>query len=80
VGTDLAVLGVHAGVVLISPLLELFELSIIGGVHERIGKHIVEHVHLVRVRVRVRIMEDLGSRVSAVRTVACKVSETKRRS
>ena len=48
-GTDLAVFEVDVCVVLISPLEELFE--VLGGPQERIGKHIVEHVNLVRVRV-----------------------------
>jgi hypothetical protein len=59
VGTDLVVLGVHVGVVLISPLVELFE--VIGGPHERIGERVVEHVNLVRVRVRVGLW--IGFRV-----------------
>ena len=58
-GTDLAVLGVHVGVVLISPLVERFE--VIGGPHERIGERIVEHVNLVGVRVRVGLW--IGFRV-----------------
>ena len=53
VEADLAVLGVDVRVVLISPLVEPFE--VLGGPHERIGKRIVEHVNLVRVRVRVRV-------------------------